>query len=78
MALLEGLNVERAERIERAMTAYCLARGEDVEDYDDGSLLVDLLTDAQHWARHTEQDFDDALRVARGHFKYETDINGEE
>jgi hypothetical protein len=57
-------------RIERAAAA--------IGTYDEyGEELIDLLADLLHWAERNGHDFDDALRIARGHYEAERAENGE-
>lgn len=58
-------NLERAERIDRALDAY---RGNEPVDICDAQ---DLLTDLMHWCNRGNIDFGYMLEVARRHFEAE-------
>jgi hypothetical protein len=44
------------------------------DDYDNDvpTALIDLMTDAMHWCRQYDQDFDRCLRLVSKHFDAET------
>jgi hypothetical protein len=61
-------NIERVQVAEGAMRAM----GELwLDEYDPEANLTDILADLMHWADSGGFDFDDCLRIARGHFAYE-------
>lgn len=43
-----------------------------LDECDPKANLTDVLADLMHWAHVRRIDFDDCLRVARGHFACET------
>ena len=64
---IQSLNKFRTAAALAATAAYIAAKPTDPED-----VLTDLLADLMHHAQHTGQDFDAALRKAKGHFLVET------
>jgi len=57
------INQRRAERAADVVAFYGIGEGN--EDRED---LVDLLTDLRHWCAKTGINFEDANRIAAGHF----------
>ncbi|MCY2928738.1 MAG: hypothetical protein NTV86_04440 [Planctomycetota bacterium] len=74
-------NLERVRNAEKAMTAFVKAKEPSARDLDSAigqslqEYLVDLLADLRHLAHHRGLDFDQADRVADGHFHAE--VGGE-
>jgi hypothetical protein len=63
---------ENDRRVNRATIAVHSYHSLDPSDDDRQTVLVDLLTDLQHYAAsHPGVDFAEALRVAVGHFEEE-------
>lgn len=61
-------NIHRSERAGEAMSHYepgC------PQDCLTSEVLVDFLCDLMHWARENDEDFEEALRLARTHFEAE-------
>ncbi|MCY2927949.1 MAG: hypothetical protein NTV86_00355 [Planctomycetota bacterium] len=70
-------NLERVRDAEKAMTAFVKAKEPRARDLDSvigqtpQEYLVDMLADLRHLARHRGLDFDQADRLADGHFHAE-------
>ncbi|MCY2930616.1 MAG: hypothetical protein NTV86_14185 [Planctomycetota bacterium] len=70
-------NLERVRDAEKAMTAFVKAKEPRASDLDSvigqtiQEYLVDMLADLRHLAQHRGLDFDQADRLARGHFHAE-------
>ncbi len=65
------MNDKRAEWAEVVLATFCR-----VAQTDECDALVDLLADLMHWCDRSGSRFNDALRIARMHYKAET--SGEE
>ena len=71
-------NLERVQDAEKAMTAFVKAKEPSAHDLDSvigqtlQEYLVDMLADLRHLAQHRGLDFDQADRLANGHFHAET------
>jgi hypothetical protein len=56
-------NARRAKAFEKALGTYATGSPQEV--------LIDLLTDAQHWCNANGEDFDGALAIACRHYIHE-------
>lgn len=63
----DGMNEERAEWADAAVSAFQAETRVDLED-----ALCDLLADLMHWSDRNGFDFDNELRRARDHYDEET------
>lgn len=64
-----SMNEQRKDRAYRTMLVYMGYRGEQYKVNDREAHLTDLLADLMH--EYGQEDFDEALRVARDHFSEE-------
>ncbi len=62
--------MKNTEHIYRTTLVYRQYTGS--EDNDTESTIIDMLADLMHYAEEYGEDFDRALRVARGHYEYES------
>lgn len=62
-------NEQRAEYAFRAMQTFIQSNG---DNGDAGANLTDLLCNLMHWADEHGVDFDQSLRIAKGHHEEET------
>lgn len=62
-------NEQRKDRAYRTLLVYMQYRGEQYKLSDREAHLTDLLTDLMH--EYGQEDFDEALRIARDHFSEE-------
>jgi acyl-CoA synthetase (NDP forming) len=68
-------NRDRAEAGLKALAAYWAIKNPDTlpldADCEGYETLIDLLTDLRHWASDNCMDYDEADRLADGHFDHE-------